>query len=378
LIITQPPTNTITYWGDTVNLSVLVSGTDPLTYQWYYPNLSTPLSDASSGYGVGLITNTATSMLTLTYVDTAQAGNYQVIINNSLGSATSVVAHLTVNVRTPIVTNIAYLRSLLNRTTGLPTDMTNIYSVTGLVTTPFNLSTTLNSTEFFMQDGTVGICVYYGGDFGNHLPNEGDVVRAIGPMGSFNGLYQFNLSSNNPSHSVSSALSTGNPLPTPKYFNISKYSNIPYMETNIEGSLVVVSNVFLNQSSLQFASGASNITNVWHQYISLYVNPNASDVIGHDVPRIAASIVGVLSHFTTGYELDILHYSDLTSTTNIPPMPLYITGARTNYVVDWWAVSPFTLQWASSPTGTYHDLTGVTTPYTNHYDSTVKFFRLKQ
>ena len=76
------------------------------------------------------------------------------------------------NVRTPIVTNIAYVRSLLDHTTWLPTDTTNLYSVTGIVTTPFNISGTGNSTEFFMQDGGSGICVYMGGDFGASLPNR--------------------------------------------------------------------------------------------------------------------------------------------------------------------------------------------------------------
>ena len=383
LIITQPPANTIVYWGDTVNLSVLVSGTAPLTNQWYYPDLNHPLSDGNSGYGVGIITNSATSTLTLTYVNANQAGNYQVIINNALGSATSVVAHLTVNVRTPIVTNIAYVRSRLDHTTWLPTDTTNLYSVTGVVTTPFNLSGTGNSTEFFMQDGAAGICVFMGGDLGASLPNAGDLVRVIGPVANYSGLLEFNLSASNPSHSISSAISTGNPLPGPKKFDINNYSNIPYMETNIEGSLVVVSNVFLNQSSLQFASGAMNITNVNRKYISLYVY-SASDVFGQNVPAIAASIAGVMSQYTStvpatnGYELDILQYSDLVPTTIVPPMPLYIQGTPPKVVVSWWAVAPFTLQAAPDVNGTYTNIDGATTPFTNSVDSAAKFYRLKQ
>ena len=362
---------------------MLVTGTEPLAYQWYYPNLNSPLVDGGSGHGVGTIAGSTTNLLALSYVDPAQAGNYQVIITNSLGSVTSQIAHLTVGVRTPIVTNIAYLRSFMDPTNWLPTDTTNIYSVTGVVTTPFNLSGTGNSTEFFMQDGTAGICVYMGGDFGNSLPNAGDLVRVIGPLGQFDGLFQFNLSASNPSHSISSAISTGNPLPAPKYFNINDYTNSPYMETNVEGSLVVVSNVFLDQSSLQFAYGAINITNVNRKYISLYVSANAENVIGHDVPQFAASIAGVMSQYTTslpatgGYELDILQYTDLVSGTPPDlPMPLQIRRSGTNAVLSWWAIAPFTLQAAPGVTGTYTNIDGAINPFTNSVDSPAKFYRL--
>ncbi|MGA2786276.1 MAG: immunoglobulin domain-containing protein [Verrucomicrobiota bacterium] len=382
-ITTQPPANTVAYWGDGVVLTVVASGTSP-TYQWYYPDMNHPLSDGASGHGVGIITNTATSSLLLTYLDPSQTGNYRVVVANSFGSVTSQVAYLAVNVRTPIVTNIAYVRSTLDHTNWLPTDTTNLYSVTGIVTTPFNLSGSGNSSEFFMQDGAAGICVFMGGDLGADLPNQGDLVRVIGPVANYDGLLEFNLSASNPSHSISSALSSGNPLPAPKYFDINDYQNIPYMETNVEGSLVVVSNVFLNQASLQFAPGAMNITNAWRKYISFYVNPSASDVIGQNVPRIAASIAGVMNQYTStipatnGYELDILQYSDLVPTTVVPRMPLSIQGTNINVVVSWWAVSPFTLQSASSPTGTYTDIGSATTPYTNTINSTAQYYRLKQ
>ena len=104
-------------------------------------------------------------------MNTNQAGSYRVVVTNSIGSVTSAPVYLQIKVRTPIVTNIAYVRSRLDHTTWLPTDTTNLYSVTGIVTTPFNISGSGNSTEFFMQDGAAGICVFMGYDFGAHLPN---------------------------------------------------------------------------------------------------------------------------------------------------------------------------------------------------------------
>jgi hypothetical protein len=386
LVVTQPP-NTATYWGDTVILTVLASGTDPLAYQWYYPDLNTPLTDGSSGYGAGMISGSKTNTLVLTYVDTAQAGNYRVIITNSLGSATSEVASLTVNVRTPIVTNIAFLRRNQDTTNWKPIDTTNLYSVTGIVTTPFNTSGSGNSAQFFMQDGNVGICVFVGG--GTSVPNQGDLVRVIGPVANYNGLLEYNLSASNPSHSVSAAISTGNPLPAVKYFNIGDYVNTPYMETNVEGSVVVVSNVFLNRTSLQFPPATSiNITNANRKYIALFI-PAVSDAIGGNVPRIAASIKGVMSQFTSstpatgGYELLFHQYADLTATTNVPAMPLYLdtyptNGTPTNVVVSWWAVDPFKLQSAPAANGPYTDITDATTPFTNNIGSENKFFRLWQ
>jgi len=383
--IITPPQNVTNYFGDTASFTVNAGGNPTLSYQWY--TNSTPLTgltDGSSGYGAGTIAGSTANTLVLAYVNPNQAGNYRVVVTNLLGAVTSAPVHLQVNIRTPIVTNIAYLRAYQDHINWKPIDTTNLYSVTGIVTTPFNVSGSGNSTEFFMQDGTVGICVFMGATGGASPPNPGDLVRVIGPVANFDGLLEFNLSASNPSHSISAAISTSNPLPAFKYFDINNYSNIPYMETNVEGSLVVVSNVFLNQSSLQFAPGAMNITNENRKFISFYVNGN-SDVVAQNVPQFAASIAGVMSQYTSstsatnGYELDILHYSGLVPGT--PPamvMPLQIQRAKTNVVLTWWVTVPFTLQAAPSVTGTYINIDGATTPFTNNIDSAAKFYRLKQ
>lgn len=374
-IITQPQGVT-NYFGDTASFTVVAGGNPTLSYQWYTNSTPlTALTDGSSGFGAGTIAGSATNTLVLAYVNTNQTGNYRVVVTNLLGAVTSSPVHLQVNLRTPIVTNIAYLRNLQDHVNWKPIDTTNLYSVTGIVTTPFNVSGSGNSTEFFMQDGTAGMCVFMAYDFGASLPNQGDLVRVIGPVANFDGLLEFNLNASNPAHSISSAISTGNPLPAYKVFDIASIFNVPYMETNVEGSLVVVSNVFLDQTSLQFAPGAMNITNENGTYISFYVNGN-SDVVGQNVPQFAASIKGVMSQYTTstgpttnGYELDILQFSGLVPGT--PPaivMPLKIKLAGTNAVLTWWVTVPFTLQSAPSVTGTFTNITGATTPFTNSFD----------
>jgi hypothetical protein len=80
-ITTQPQSLTVTQ-GQSALLSVVASGTAPLSYQWSLN--STALSGATS------------STLTLTNVQASDTGNYTVVVTNVAGSVTSEVATLTV------------------------------------------------------------------------------------------------------------------------------------------------------------------------------------------------------------------------------------------------------------------------------------------
>jgi hypothetical protein len=88
--ITLQPTNQTVLAGATVNFSAAASGTTPLSYQWQFNN--TNLDGAVS------------QALSLTNVQPAQAGGYSVLVTNSAGSVTSVVAILTVAGR-PLLLN---------------------------------------------------------------------------------------------------------------------------------------------------------------------------------------------------------------------------------------------------------------------------------
>jgi len=326
--ITLQPQNVSAYKGDSANFSVTAGGTAPLAYQWYYTNSvgTNKLVDGSSGYGVGAITNSATNTsVTLTYVDPAQAGGYFVVVTNSIGSITSSVANLTVSIRTPIPTTIYAIRT--NQTAAwFPADTTNLYTVTGTVFTPFNM-TAATSREFYIEDTTgEGISVFVGG--GTFLPNQGDSVTVTGPIGQFDGLLEFNMSAGNPTHSVT-VNSSGNPLPTPKYFDFASLTNIAFVETNVEGSLVVVSNVFLQEPNVAgFVSAADVVmTNANVVKLNLFVNAGANDVIASTVPPFASSVIGVFGQYTTAspatnsYELDILQYAGLVSGTPVTANP---------------------------------------------------------
>ncbi|HLP76897.1 MAG TPA: immunoglobulin domain-containing protein, partial [Candidatus Paceibacterota bacterium] len=85
LIATQPASQTVQQ-GQSVTLSVGASGSAPLSYQWRFNNANLSGKTASS--------------LTFNPVSTNNAGNYDVIVSNSAGSVTSLVATLTVTLPT--------------------------------------------------------------------------------------------------------------------------------------------------------------------------------------------------------------------------------------------------------------------------------------
>lgn len=364
------------YTGRTVQLQVVANGSDPLRYQWYYPNLNTPLSDN------GTISGTTSATLTLSSITTNQSGNYQVIIANDFGSVTSAVA--TLAVKAPIATNIAYLRTLQDTSNWSPTDRTNLYSVQGTVTTFVNM-TSAGNAEFYIQDGTNGIAVFISG--GTSIPDAGTLVQVTGPLSQYNGLLEMSLSASNPDHSVTTL--GGNPLPTPLPLVFSSAANIPYMEAR-EGSLVVVSNVFLGATNGYFtASGQVTMTNLAGQTFTLFINANETDIIGQPVPAFASSITGVLGQYKTaapynsGYELDPTQSADIVAGTPPPPssspIPLKIQHSGSQLTLTWDDPS-FSLQASPSVNGTFTNVPTASSPYntTMAPQAPSLFFRLVQ
>src|SRR4030095_13891811 len=89
VVITNQPLSQTVVSGTNVSFSVAVTGSAPLTYQWSHDGVDIP--------GANLSTYIIPS------AQTNDAGNYQVIITNSVNSATSDVASLTVLVLPPTI-----------------------------------------------------------------------------------------------------------------------------------------------------------------------------------------------------------------------------------------------------------------------------------
>lgn len=89
--ITTPPAAQTVSAGQDVTFTVVAAGTAPLSYRWQRNGVDVPGASAAT--------------LTLTAVTVAQAGDYTVIVSNSVGpDATSTAATLTVNKATPVLT----------------------------------------------------------------------------------------------------------------------------------------------------------------------------------------------------------------------------------------------------------------------------------
>ena len=97
--ITTPPANVAVVAGGSASFTVTAAGSAPLGYFWL--KNGSPLANA------GNISGATAATLNISTVATADAGSYSVIVSNSLGTATSAGATLTVAVPPAITTSPA-------------------------------------------------------------------------------------------------------------------------------------------------------------------------------------------------------------------------------------------------------------------------------
>jgi hypothetical protein len=374
-VITVNPASQTVGAGNGATFNVTATGTQPFTYSWYVTNA-----------GVSELVGTASSFTTNNLPLAASGTKLYVVLTNSVGSATSAVATLTVTNVSAVFTNIAYLHTLQNANFVL-TNTTTLFSATGIVTTTDNL-TSGATVSFHIQDETGGIDVFHytaNGPFLGGVPNAGDLVRVTAPLAQFNGLTEFAPTNANPTHEIT-VLSSGNPIPAPAVFDFTTI-NPAVMESFYEGRLVVVSNVFLavtNVSGVVIAGQSIYMTNLVGQTFRL-INPTpAIEPQGFPVPAFAASVRGVISQsdnavpLDSGYSMYLLRSSDIeagTPPTAPTPESLQISVSGGNAVMTW--TSPlFNLQASPSVTGTYTNIPGATSPYSYPISGGERYFRL--
>jgi hypothetical protein len=289
--------------GKPLNLSVAVSGTEPITYQWQHAGTNLPGATAA--------------MYSIVNAESADAGEYQVFITNSFGSTNSRLATLTVTEKVaPIEATMGELHSKVDPNTFAPTNTTQFFIVEGIVTTYVNITSDANS-HFYIQDDTGGIAVFVSGA-ATLRPNAGDRVRVTGPLGKFNGLLELNLLYSNPDHSVTS-ISSDNTLPAPKNLDFSLQYDPAAIE-QIVGCRVIVRNVILDLTTPNFpGSSGGNVvmTDVNGETFILRVDGRVADIIDQPKPTTSVDIIGVLgqfdssSPFDSGFQLIPTRFADI-------------------------------------------------------------------
>lgn len=323
VVITNQPQSQTVNVGDTATFSVLAGGVPPPTYQWYV------VTNSGATFKTNVISGATSSTLSVANVTTNMTTwSYFVTVANRVNSTNSAKAVLTVN---PVQTlTIAQFRSMVDGSFN-PTNTTSVYTVQGTVTTWTNMTTSSASTEFYMQDNTAGIAVFWSGaPKSTNLPPAGAIMKVTGPMAAFNGLIEIEPVFTNTLHKVT-VISTNNPLPTPQPlpFDPNITGNLAAMKA-MESTYFVASNVTL-AAGTTFGSGVnepitantSNVltasmfsltfTNQPGQTFTLFINAG-TDIPGKAKPAGPVTIYGVLGYFTAqGFEFTPSRYADVIS-----------------------------------------------------------------
>lgn len=330
--ITNEPVSVTNIIGDTVSLTVGVSGLPAPSIQW----------KSITTNGVNLITNnvagsnvTGTNSTTLTFtgITTNQAGAYFCTVTNIAGYQKTNSDVVTVTVNPPPTLTIAQFRSMVDNNYA-PTNTTSLFTLQGIVTTWSDMTGNAN-TEFYMQDASGGIAVFWSGANGTtNVPPAGALVKVVGPMSTFSGLIEIAPVFTNTLHSVT-VLSSNNPLPAPQPlpFDPNITTNLAIMR-QMEGMYFVASNVtvspggnftsvtnyiFNNALHVKTFSDSSltvSYTNDVGQSSIMFIN-GSTDIPGHARPSGPVTILGVLGYHTPdGFEFTPSRYVDIISYTH--------------------------------------------------------------
>jgi len=344
-------------------LAVVASGPPTITYQWYYNNAP------AVGANVSDPTQPALTITDVTGTN-GTAGAYKCVASNPFGSVTSGV--FTVTATAPPSVTIAQLRTMVDPVFFLPTNTTALWQVTGIVTTYTNITTAGNYSGY-IQDNTGGINIFFGGA-GAVVPQAGDSVTVIGPLGNFNSLLELNLTTTDTAHSIVTN-SSGNPLPTPLVLPFS-FTNTPSASNAVrfvQGSLVTLTNVYFPTGfagTNTFGSGGVNVTvtNAAGATFTIRVDSRIGDIIGKQVAPYGWAVTGPMGYFNTatatdrsaGFQLFPTRFADF-----VIQKPAFIVSPGANPTITWEAGPnvPYSILRADIVEGPYTQIaTGLSFP----------------
>ncbi len=368
LIAVQPVSST-NYQGKNVSISVTAYGTPALVYSWTYNGGPATNADSST-------TNTATLVIPNVQTNNNTVGSYRCAITNAYGGTNTV--SVTLSVIAPPIVNIDALHSFVDPTFFLPTNTALYYTVTNAVVYTREVTNGDGSVnggpftgsangEFYIQDSSGGICVFVAG--GTTQPRQGDIVTVTGPLSQFSSLLEFNLSTADPSTSVTVTGHT-NTLPTPVVLPFTftngsgGFISVSNVIRHYEGRYVTLTNVYFPGSAVggAFASGTYYITNLSGDTFSFFLNAANVNIIGQTVPQFARTVSGAMGYFngttatnrSSGFEIDPFSFSDIVAGPNPPTGVIAVTSGGVP-TINWQAQPfvPYSVLWATNVIGPY-------------------------
>jgi hypothetical protein len=283
--------------------------------------------------------------------------------------------------------SIAFLRTLVDPVTFTATNSTDIYKVTGTVTTLTNL-TSGNTSSYYLQDNTAGINIF--ATFAQTFrPTIGDVVTYIGFLSSFRGTLELEADTvNNTATSYTVLSNNVLLLPTPITIPYFTQTNANPAAEAVEGSIVSLTNVFFGTNAGAVISTSADmtivVTNASGAPFSVNFSLQDLDTVGQTLPSTALAVIGPLNQATNthaGYQVTVTRFSDIVEAV---PLTAAHSGNTTTLT---WPADPFyysvSVLAATTVTGPYAPLVSglVSTNTSGMYldtgaGGTQKFYRL--
>jgi lysophospholipase L1-like esterase len=152
--IVQPAAQTRAVVHDVVSLSAVAASDLPVNYQWYFTN--------------SLIVGATNSTLTLSNMQMAAAGSYYVTVSNSLGTATSIMASVTVQLHPIPVMRILPVGDSITCGVSSPANIPGGYR-TPLATLLSNLGYNVTFTGLLNVNNPPGVTAWHEGHSGAEI-----------------------------------------------------------------------------------------------------------------------------------------------------------------------------------------------------------------
>jgi len=373
IFVSEPVSQTV-YRNQNVVFSTRVESPGNVTFTWYSNDVVVTAGVSGSGDA---------SSLELDNVTTNCSANYSVAVTNDVVVNGVFSTNAVLTVLNPPVVSIAYLRSLQDVNAGYaPTaPLTQPFQATGTITTFTNV-TTGNTSSYYLQDGTAGINIFVTGG-STFRPAQGAVVTFVGVLSSFGTGFELYADSADNQYPYTSYVDTGDtaPLPAPRDIPMNFVSayGLDYVNTNLGGSLVRLSDVYFGARAGTAISASANdiiaVTNSLGQTCNVEFFDLDLDTTNQTLPGHAYTVTGVMYGFNTTWSVGVTRWADVV--TNLPsPIPLNAVFSGGN-VTFTWSDSSFNLQSAVNVTGPYTTISGASSGFiTNTASGKTMFFRL--